>query len=251
MPLSTTIKPTLLPTPDSNNLIPRKFFTSTTRYTIFHRPCSSSPRILTVKCSSNGGSEQSSNNLKDLLSGYVDGQVEELLNREENKVLLDGLEKATKRVEIAKTELAEIEKQEFEAKQMREYITQLESRASEEILEARVMVEEAESFLSQNEDGIKDEDEVNKEEERWESIKAASVSAIVGTLAGLPISFSQVSTISELLLPVAITFASCALFGVTFRYAIRRDLDNVQLKTGTSAAYGFVKGMHIYIHIYT
>lgn len=84
-----------------------------------------------MKCSSNGGSEQSSNNLKDLLSGYVDGQVEELLNREENKVLLDGLEKATKRVEIAKTELAEIEKQEFEAKQMREYITQLESRASE------------------------------------------------------------------------------------------------------------------------
>jgi hypothetical protein len=45
--------------------------------------------------------------------------------------LLGGLEKASKSVELAKRELAEIEKQELEAKLMREYVNQLESRASE------------------------------------------------------------------------------------------------------------------------
>lgn len=107
------------------------------------------------------------------------------------------------------------------------------------------MVEQAESFLSQNEDGISEGDEIDKEKERLESIKAASVSAIVGTLAGLPPFFTQVSSSSQLILPLGITFVSCALFGVTFRYTIRRDLDNVQLKTGTPAAFGFVKGIYI------
>lgn len=69
--------------------------------------------------------------MKDALAGLVDERVDEILNREENKVLLDGLEKASQRVELAKRELAEIEKQELEAKQMRDYITQLESKASE------------------------------------------------------------------------------------------------------------------------
>lgn len=82
-----------------------------------------------------------------------------------------------------------------------------------------------------------------KNKERFESVKAASISAIVGTLAGLPISLSQATDASQLILPSVITLISCALFGVTFRYAVRRDLDNFQLKSGTSAAFGFVKGI--------
>lgn len=114
-----------------------------------------------------------------------------------------------------------------------------------EILEARAMVEEAENFLSLDVNGTGSigNVDIDREEERWESVKAASVSAVVGTLAGLPISLSQVSSNFQLILPLAITFVSCALFGVTFRYTIRRDLDNIQLKTGTSAAFGFVKGI--------
>lgn len=109
------------------------------------------------------------------------------------------------------------------------------------------MVEEAERSLSQSEEGFyaeKGNEEIDKDEERLESIKAASLSALVGTIAGLPISFTQVSTTSQLILPLAITFASCALFGVTFRYAIRRDLDDVHLKTGACAAFGVVKGIN-------
>ncbi|PIA34733.1 hypothetical protein AQUCO_03700183v1 [Aquilegia coerulea] len=110
--------------------------------------------------------------------------------------------------------------------------------------EARAMVEEAERSLSLNSYGTGSTDgEIDKDRERLESVKAASVSAVVGTLAGIPISLSQVTSTEQLLFPLAITFISCALFGVTFRYTVRRDLDNIQLKTGTAAAFSVVKGL--------
>lgn len=111
------------------------------------------------------------------------------------------------------------------------------------------MVEKAERSLSINGVGEGDwltnmkSESINRDEERFESIKASSISAVVGTLAGVPLSLTQVTSYSQLILPLGITFISCALFGVTFRYAIRRDLDNFQLKSGTSAAFGFVKGI--------
>lgn len=109
------------------------------------------------------------------------------------------------------------------------------------------MVEEAERSLSLNNDGdALESKEISRDEERLESIKAGFVSALVGTLAGLPISLTQVTSNAQLILPSTITFISCALFGLTFRYAVRRDLDNFQLKTGTAAAFGIVKGKWIY-----
>ncbi|XP_030540247.1 uncharacterized protein LOC115748021 [Rhodamnia argentea] len=208
------------------------------------------PRTLVAKCSVSEG-EQSGDS-KDALSGVVGVRVEELLSREENRGLLDGLERASRRVDEARRELAEIERQEVEARRMRNYIEQLESRASEiaesqrELSEARALVEEAERSLSRTakaRDEERDGAQINREEERWESVKAASVSALVGTLAGLPLSLAQVAAVSQLVLPSGIDFISCALFGITFRYAVRRDLDNIQLKTGTSAAFGFVRGL--------
>ncbi|PPS12066.1 hypothetical protein GOBAR_AA08535 [Gossypium barbadense] len=222
-------------------------------------PISPQLKPLTLKCSGNSEEQETSNGLKDALSGILGKQVEELLNREENKGLLDGLEKASERVEIAKRQLAEIEKQELEARLLRNYIDQLESRASEiaetqqEISQARAMIEEAERSLGPNEANYGDgnafssqedgEEGIDTDKERVESLKAALISAIVGTLAGFPISLTQVSSTTQLLLPLSLNFISCALFGVTFRYAVRRDLDNFQLKTGTSAAFGFVKGL--------
>lgn len=78
----------------------------------------------------------------------VDERVDGILNREENKVLLDGLEKASQRVDVAKRELAEIEKQELEAKQLRDYINQLETRASE-VCHSFLFFSDGFSFLSQ------------------------------------------------------------------------------------------------------
>ncbi|XP_030501542.2 uncharacterized protein LOC115716781 [Cannabis sativa] len=234
-------KPTWLHISDPITLLQPKYLSTPPTF-----PSSSSykNRIFTVRSSSSNGSPKKSFNLKDALAGVVDERVDELMNSEENKIMLQGLEKASMRVEKIKNEIAELEKQELEAQKMREYINQLETRASEiedcqkEISEAKAMVEEAERSLSQSEDG-----EISKDKERLESVKAASIAAIVGTLASLPISLTQVSTTSELILPLAITFASCALFGVTFRYTIRRDLDDVHLKTGAVAAFGVVKGL--------
>uniref|UniRef100_A0A5B7BMP8 Homer protein n=1 Tax=Davidia involucrata TaxID=16924 RepID=A0A5B7BMP8_DAVIN len=262
--MTITINPTLIPSPNPRSVFTERYYTTPpTRAKLFFTRASSSyswvSRTLLLKCSNSSECEQSENGgLKDVLSGMVDDRVDELLNREENRVLLDGLEKATQRVEMAKRELAEIERQEIEAKQLRDYINLLETRTSEiaecqrEILEAREMVEEAERSLNINSSdggGGRDAVEIDKkDEERQESIKAAAISALVGTLAGLPISFTQVAAAtsnsqSQLILPLAVTFVSCALFGVTFRYAVRRDLDNIHLKTGTSAAFGFVKGL--------
>lgn len=93
--------------------------------------CPRMARAVTVRCSGGTGSGTPSGNLKDALSGMVGAQVDELMNREENRNLLDGLDRASQRVEKAKRELAEIERQEAEAKQLRSYIEQLEGRASE------------------------------------------------------------------------------------------------------------------------
>ncbi|GKV04003.1 hypothetical protein SLEP1_g16222 [Rubroshorea leprosula] len=223
----------------------------------YYRGRTSKPLHLVVKCSGNSGQGATGDSLNDALSGMVDEQVEELLNREENRGLLDGLEQASLRVEKARRELAEIEKQQLEAKLLRDYVNQLEARAAEiaecqqEISEAREMVEAAGRSLLLDAEGAGGKEafiengsgEIDKDKERWESVKAAFISAVIGTLASLPISFTQVTNSTELILPIAITSISCALFGVTFRYTVRRDLDNIQLKTGTSAAFGVVKGL--------
>ncbi|XP_051136875.1 uncharacterized protein LOC127255404 isoform X2 [Andrographis paniculata] len=214
---------------------------------------SPSTKSVAVKCSKDGGpGSGDGGSLRDALSGMLGERVEELLNREENRGLLDELEQASQRVETAKQELAEIEKQEAEAKSMRDYISRLESRASviaecqKEILEARGMIEEAEQSLTNRGTDASDEiqsTKINQDLERVESLKAAFVSAVFGTLAECPIALSRAASDSQMISTLAITFISCVMFGVTFRYAIRRDLDNFQLKSGTSAAFGFVKGL--------
>lgn len=197
--------------------------------------------------SSGGGNEPS------ISDESISRMVDELLKREENKQLLDGLNEASRRVDRAREAMAEIEKQEAKALRAKEDVSQLESRKLEiaesqrELLEARTMVDKAQCSLSLNTDENGPEyargEEINKSEERLESAKAATVSAVIGTLASLPISLYQDTSYAQLSLHLAIIFVSCALFGVTFRYTVRRDLDNIQLKTGTSAAFGFVRGL--------
>ncbi|OIW06656.1 hypothetical protein TanjilG_04050 [Lupinus angustifolius] len=177
----------------------------------------------------------------------VDQQVQDLLTKKENKVMLDGIEKASQRVELAKRELAFIQKQELALKQFKDYVNHLEAKAVEgkiaecqrEISDAKTLIEEAERSLSAEDEGKK----IDRDKERWESVKAASISALIGTLSGLPICYIHITNPAQLLLPLAINFISCALFGVTFRYSVRRNLDDVQLKTGVAAAFGVVKGL--------
>lgn len=84
---------------------------------------------------------------------------------------------------------------------------------------------------------------IYKNKEKMESVKAAFISAIVGTMASLPINFTHVTNTYGLTVSTAITVITCALYGATYRYIIRRDLDDYHLKTGTAAAFGIVKGI--------
>ncbi|KAK9819641.1 hypothetical protein WJX72_000632 [[Myrmecia] bisecta] len=83
----------------------------------------------------------------------------------------------------------------------------------------------------------------SKDLERVESSKAATVAGAGGLLASLPylLSTSQLGLVTAA--SAAICLASCALFGVTYRYAIRRDIGDSHLKGGVIAAFGLVRGL--------
>ncbi|KQJ91141.1 uncharacterized protein LOC100846153 [Brachypodium distachyon] len=187
------------------------------------------------------------------LSSAVGEKVDELLQREENRALLEGVEAAERRVELARAALQDIERQEAAARLAREEVRRLEKRRDEiqesqrELLLAREMITEAQRTLSSSlEDqsfGDVSSGDIDEDSERLESVKAAALSSIVGVLASLPISFYEVDSFPRLFVRSLIVFISSALFGVTFRYAIRRDVDNIQLKTGVAAAFAFVRGL--------
>lgn len=187
------------------------------------------------------------------LSSAVGEKVDELLRREENRALLEGVQDAERRVERARAALADIERQEAAARLAREEVRRLEKRRDEiaesqrELLQAREMIDEAERSLSSSLEegsfGDVSSGDIDEDSERLESVKAAAVSSIVGVLASLPVSFYEVQDLPQLFLRSSVIFISCALFGVTFRYAVRRDLDNIQLKTGAPAAFAFVRGL--------
>jgi len=87
--------------------------------------------VPSFKCYCRSSDEKGRDDVKDALYGLVDEQVQELLSRKENKILLDGLEKASQRVEMAKRELELIQKQELAVKQLKDYVSQLEGEIIE------------------------------------------------------------------------------------------------------------------------
>lgn len=130
LPSSKTLPPVVF-LPSRTRSQPR-LSTPSSKIAILSGGCSpvSSNLLGVVKCSSEEKASSTAK-MKDLLAELVDERVGELLSREEDRGLFDGLEKATQRVEIAKKELLQIEKQEEEAKGMQEYIQKLANREAE------------------------------------------------------------------------------------------------------------------------
>jgi hypothetical protein len=122
--------------------------------------------------------------------------------------------------------------------------------ALREVSEAEARVRKAELALVTARAGgsIRDlsnkweEADIDENAERIESIKASSVSALIGTLASIPIALVQANSIEGLLIKEGIIFISCVLFGVTYRYTVRQNLENIKLKSGVVAAFGLVRG---------
>ena len=95
-------------------------------------------------------------------------------------------------------------------------------------------------------------DDVDEDAERLQSAKAALVSAVAGTLLTAPLLLSQSGASSLVALEsVGGVFVSCLVFGVTYRYALRDDLGNRQLKGGVVGAFGLARGLgaaDVYLH---
>ena len=93
--------------------------------------------------------------------------------------------------------------------------------------------------------------DVDEDAERVESAKAGAVAAAAGTLLSLPLLLSQSSDAVVAAESVAGVLVSCLVFGVTYRYALRDDLGNEQLKGGVVGAFGLARGLgaaDVYLH---
>ncbi|KAL4421367.1 hypothetical protein ABPG75_010658 [Micractinium tetrahymenae] len=85
--------------------------------------------------------------------------------------------------------------------------------------------------------------DIDEDAERLESAKAAAAAAIGGAAAALPLAFSEGTGTGAALLALATAGVASALLGVTYRYAVRQDAGNLQLKAGVVAAFGLVRGL--------
>lgn len=84
--------------------------------------------------------------------------------------------------------------------------------------------------------------DVDEAAEKIESAKAGTAAALSGTLLSLPLLLSQSSGSLVTLESVAGVAVSCLVFGVTYRYALRDDFGNDQLKGGVVGAFGLTRG---------
>lgn len=62
-------------------------------------------------------------------------------------------------------------------------------------------------------------------------------------MGALPFLLSASSPGLQGVLSLGASAAACLLFGVTYRYAVRQDATNVQLRGGVVAAFGLVKAL--------
>lgn len=115
-------------------------------------------------------------------------------------------------------------------------IAEAEAQAAELLLKAAEL--QAASAKAERMEG---EDEIN----RIESIKAGVFSGVGGCLSTLPFVFASTTGASrvEILANLGVVAVSSFLFGVVYRYAVRSDVGNTQLKGGVVGAFGLVRGL--------
>lgn len=135
--------------------------------------------------------------------------------------------------------------EEQESREQRARSEAAEMIASAEVQAAELMVQAAELASAEvDADRMKQVDEINK----IESIKSGVFSAVGGSLATIPFFFtvtdSDGSSIDILTNFAAVVLCSF-LFGVVYRYAVRADKGNSQLKGGVVGAFGLVRGVSL------
>ena len=83
------------------------------------------------------------------------------------------------------------------------------------------------------------DDSIDEAAEKMESAKAAVLGGAGGGALATPLILSQGGGVVS----IGIAAVSCAVFGVTYRYAVRKDLGNNELKGGVVGAFGLARGL--------
>lgn len=200
-------------------------------------------KLLLVSCSSYGDGELGEKQEGE--SGWsLEGQVDKLLGDE---ALMQDLNAAVERVAKARRDLEALEEQgkQTSLSENLDAVTSLVEACQRDVFAAELDLKNAEISLVKARAGMVNDlgaETFDKDAERVESGKVAGVSGIMGFLAGLPF-FSLAEDLDglEMAVSAGIVVVSCAVFGLTYRYAVRRDLSNTQLRAGCIAAFALVR----------
>lgn len=163
--------------------------------------------------------------------------IEKLKTSNENE-LRETFKKTTDRVVSAQSEAesAAMDELKIQEERMR--------RAEENLRKAAEETKRLREEGLEGSGGNEEERRQMKDLDRIESAKAGTVSAIGGVLLSLPLALSQFSgNAFNQFADVGATALSCALFGIVYRYAVRENIDDFQLKGGVVGAFGLVRGV--------
>jgi hypothetical protein len=136
--------------------------------------------------------------------------------------------------DVAEQQAAREKKAEQEAAEL---MADAEVRAAQLLLQAAELDE-----LDVRAAKMRQLDDLNK----IESVKAGLISAVGGVLSSLPWLFAtSQSSVLNLAADLAVAGATAFLFGVVYRYAVRGDATNSQLKGGVVGAFGLTRGLSL------
>jgi len=79
--------------------------------------------------------------------------------------------------------------------------------------------------------------------ERKESGKAATAAVLGGLFGCVPLALASPDDVLVTLATLGGALATCALFGVVYRYVVRSDAHNSHLTGGAVAAFGLTRGL--------
>ena len=182
-------------------------------------------------------------NAQDLISNLINENPEPIkrITDAANKVAELQLEQQKLTAELAALEGNAAEEQAVREKKAEQeaaaIIADAEVRAAELLLQAAEL-DELDVRSAKN----SQLDDLNK----IESVKAGLISAVGGTLSSLPWLFAtSQSNALNLATDLAVAGAASFLFGVVYRYAVRGDASNSQLKGGVVGAFGLTRGLSL------
>jgi len=163
----------------------------------------------------------------------AEGEIDKVERAEKAKVERAFEEMTAKTGEVqSKAEAAALEAAALKADAVAAAEAKMAALASERAaLEAELAKEDAK--------GAKWATPIDEDAEKVESGKAAALSGVGGAALATPLILSQGGGA----ISIAIAAASCAVFGVTYRYAVRRDIGNDELKGGVVGAFGLARGL--------